>query len=145
MRLRRRLPIAPIFVLLSLFSPGSEAFAEPALRPCRGAWHAKEVAELLFGRDISHHLGVSEADWMRFVAREITSRFPDGLTVTDAVGQWRDRNTGKIVREASKHVEIILPGNPDDEERLEAIAAAYKAAFHQQSVELIVRSACVAF
>ena len=75
----------------------------------------------------------------------MTPRFPDGLTITDAVGQWRDRDNGSIVREPSKHVEIVLPGNADDEARLDAVVAAYKRAFHQQSVGVIVRSACVSF
>ena len=76
----------------------------------------------------------------RFVARELTPRFPDGLTIIDAIGQWRDRDNGRIVREPSKHVEIVLPGNDDDEARLDAVVAAYKHAFHQQSVGVIVRT-----
>jgi hypothetical protein len=104
-----------------------------------------EVAELIFGRDIGHRVGVSEADFSHFVAHEITPRFPDGLTITDAIGQWRDRDTGRIVREPSKHIEIAMPGNDDDEARLDAIVAAYKRDFRQQSVGVIVRLACVSF
>lgn len=103
------------------------------------------MAELLFGREIGNHLGVNDADWTHFVDRQITPRFPDGLTMSDAVGQWRDHRSGKIVREPSKRIEIVLPGTPDDEARLEEIVGAYKRAFHQHSVGLIVRSACVAF
>ena len=82
----------------------------------------------MFGRDIGNSVGVSETAWTRFVAREMTPRFPDGLTITDAIGQWRDRDSGTIVREPSKRVEIVLPGNADDEARLDAIVAAYKRA-----------------
>jgi uncharacterized protein DUF3574 len=103
------------------------------------------VAELLFGRDIGNRLGVSDADWRRFVAREITPRFPDGLTVTDALGQWRDPDSGRIVREPSKRVEIVLPGHADDAARLDAIVTAYKRQFRQRSVGLILQSACVSF
>jgi hypothetical protein len=112
---------------------------------CNGMQRPKQVAELLFGRDIGNRLGVSETAWARFVAREMTPRFPDGLTITDAIGQWRDTARGTIVREPSKRVEIVLPGGDDDEARLDAIAKAYKAEFHQQSVGVIVRPACVAF
>ena len=87
----------------------------------------------------------SESAWARFVAREITPRFPDGLTVTDASGQWRDRADGTIVHEPSKRVEIVLPGTADDDSRLDAIVTAYKRNFHQQSVAVIVRPACVSF
>ena len=103
------------------------------------------MAELLFGRDIGGRFGVSEPAWRRFLAREITPRFPDGLTVTDAQGQWRDPASGRIVREPSKRVEIVLPGNANDAARLDAIMAAYKRQFHQRSVGLILQSACVAF
>jgi hypothetical protein len=116
----------------------------PALS-CHGTQRPKEIAELLFGRDIGNRLGVSEAEWAHFVAREMTPRFPDGLTIMDAIGQWRDRDSGRIVRERSKHVEIVLPGNDDDQARLGAIVGAYKRLFRQQSVGLIVRPACVAF
>jgi hypothetical protein len=114
-------------------------------QPCHGALQARQVAELMFGRDIGSHLGVSESTWVGFVAREITPRFPDGLTITDAIGQWRNRASGVIAREPSKHVEIVLPGQTDDEARLDAIIAAYKRQFHQQSVGLILRDACVSF
>jgi hypothetical protein len=112
---------------------------------CYGTQQPKQVAELLFGRDIGGRLGVSESAWARFVAREMTPRFPDGLTVTDAAGQWRDPATGAVVREPSKQVEIVLPGNAGDEAGLEAIVNAYKRQFRQHSVGVIVRSACVAF
>jgi hypothetical protein len=110
---------------------------------CRG--EVKRTAELLFGRNIGGRLGVSEAEFSRFVAREITPRFPDGLTVIDARGQWRDRSSNAIVREPSKVVLIALPGRSGDDEHLSRIIAAYKARFRQDSVGLIVRPACVSF
>jgi Protein of unknown function (DUF3574) len=116
----------------------------PALS-CSGTQRPKQVAELLFGRDIGHRLGVSESAFARFVAREITPRFADGLTIIDAIGQWRDPAGGALVREATKQIEIVLPGDADDQARLDAVAAAYKREFHQHSVGVIVRPACVSF
>jgi hypothetical protein len=127
-------------VLLAL-APGAAA----QMLACRGMQQPKEVAELLFGRNIGNRLGVSEAAWARFLAREVTPRFPDGLTVLDATGQWRDTATGKVVREPSKRVEIVLPGGDDDDAKLDAIAAAYKKKFRQQAVAVVVRAACVSF
>jgi Protein of unknown function (DUF3574) len=112
---------------------------------CHGGQQSSLLAELTFGRDIGRHLGVSEAAWQRFLAREITPRFPDGLTVMNGFGQWRDRATARIVREPSKVVVIVLPGRADDQARLNAVAAAYKRQFHQQSVGVIVQPACTAF
>ncbi len=141
--MRIAFPAVFSFILLITMATGLGA-QTPALS-CRGTQQPKEVAELMFGRDIGSRVGVSESAWAQFVAREMTPRFPDGLTITDAIGQWRDRDSGRIIREPSKHVEIVLPGHDDDEERLDAIVGAYKRQFRQQAVGVIVRSACVSF
>ncbi|MFL6795913.1 MAG: DUF3574 domain-containing protein [Xanthobacteraceae bacterium] len=112
---------------------------------CRGGQKAQQVAELTFGRRIVGHIAVSESQWMQFLDNEITPRFPDGLTVYDAAGQWRDSSTKKIVRELSKTVLIVLPGNADDVARLNEIVETYKRRYRQQSVGIIVRPACVSF
>ena len=112
---------------------------------CLGGQRPSQVAELMFGRNIGGRLGVNEADWSRFVDREIIPRFPNGLTVFNAAGQWRDKATQKIVREPSKIVQIVLPGQVDDIERLNEVVAAYKTRFKQQSVGMVVRPACVSF
>ncbi len=139
--------------LLLLLAGACASFAAPtrlaAQIPelsCAGAQHPRQVAELLFGRNIGRRLGVSESAWSNFVARELTPRFPDGLTITDAVGQWRDNSSGRIVREPTKKVEIVLPGNGGGgQARLDAVVRAYKNEFHQRSVGVIVQPACVAF
>lgn len=43
--------------------------------------------ELMFGRNIGGKVGVTEEQWTELVAGEITPRFPDGLSVDDALGQ----------------------------------------------------------
>ena len=101
------------------------------------------VADLLFGRNIGGRLGVTEKRWSQFLATEITPRFPDGLTVVDAAGQWRDAEKNRIVREPSKLVTIIMPA--DAQEKLDAIVEAYKRRFRQQSVGVVIRPACVSF
>jgi len=129
-------------VLLFLTSSGP---ASAQSGECRGDQKPRQVAELLFGRNIGDRLGVTQARWASFVDREISPRFPDGLTVLDAKGQWRDQARNTIVHEPSKVVEIILPGKDDDLERLNQIAAAYKNRFRQQSVGIVMRGACVSF
>lgn len=125
--------------------PWSPVAAQATSLSCQDRQHPRELAELLFSRDIAGHIGVSEKAWTLFVAREVTPRFPDGLTMTDATGQWRDPTSGKVIREPAKRMEIVLPGNADDESRLEAIVAAYKRQFRQQSVGVIVRPVCASF
>ena len=133
---------AVAILLLALVLAGS---AGAQLLDCRGGQRPTEVAELLFGRNIGNRVGVSEAAWARFVDREIVPRFPDGLTVFNASGRWRDRKRDRVVREPSKIVQIVLPGTPEDVARLNEIAEAYKRRFKQQSVGVIVRPACVSF
>jgi hypothetical protein len=121
----------------------SEAGAQPL--QCRGAQKLSQVVELIFGRNIGSRTRVSEREWSRFLDREIAPRFPDGLTVLNGSGQWREPGSGKIIREPNKIVQIALPGRAEDFGRLDEIAEAYKRRFKQHSVGVIVRPACVSF
>jgi hypothetical protein len=113
--------------------------AQTALQ-CSGAQKPWIVADLLFGRT-----NVNEANWARFLAAEVTPRFPDGFTVFDARGQWRSPGSPKISRDRSKVLTIAMPPGADNDSRLQQIIEAYKSRFNQQSVGLIVRPACVSF
>jgi hypothetical protein len=125
--------------LIALVAAFGGAVAEPALQ-CTGTQKPWMVAELLFGRSRT-----SNKAWTRFLATEITPRFPDGLTVLDARGQWRPPGGTRINRERSTLVMIAMPPSADNDGRLREIIATYKARFRQQSVGLIVRPACVSF
>ena len=136
--------LAAALALLALVAGIDRAGAQSSLQ-CGGAQKPAAVAELMFGRKIGNRIAVTESRWARFVDREITPRFPDGLSVVDAKGQWRDRERNVIVHEPSKLVTIVLPGDPADQIQLGEIIEAYKRRFKQQSVGVIVRPACVAF
>ena len=101
--------------------------------------------ELMFGRTVAGHVRVGEAAWSRFLAREITPRFPDGLTVLSATGQWRHPGGRSVVRELSKLVIIVTADNAALGGRIATIVAAYKLKFRQQSVGVISHSVCAAF
>jgi hypothetical protein len=111
---------------------------------CAGSAEPMVTAEMLFGRNVGTRLGVSDAAFASFVAAEVTPRFPDGLTVIDARGQWRDRR-GAIIREPSKVVLLTFRDDAGKRAVLEAVASAYKRRFHQQSVLTTVRSVCASF
>ena len=132
----RALSILLMALLMALIA---SARAQPALQ-CSGAQKPWVVADLLFGR-----ANISEASFARFLAAEVTPRFPDGFTVIDAKGQWRNPAGQRISRERSKVLMIAMPPAVDNEERLQRIIEAYKTRFKQQSVGLIVRPACVSF
>src|SRR6266704_945609 len=102
-------PLRPLLVLL--FVALTTGAAGQGL-DCRNPAQAMMVGELLFGRNIGGRLGVTESQWRQFLAGEVTPRFPDGLTVFDAAGQWRDQKTNRVVRERSKVVMIIMPAEP---------------------------------
>ena len=75
----------------------------------------------------------------------MTPRFPDGFTVLEGHGQFRDRH-GTIVREDARI--IVLLYDPEDRAagaRIEAIRAAYAQAFRQESVLRADGTACVWF
>jgi hypothetical protein len=91
----------------------------------------------MFGRDVGNELGVSEELWTDFVASEITPRFPHGLTIDDALGQWRDAETNEIVKEPSYDTET--------NEKIDPIVAAYQERFQQQAVGIVIRPACASF
>ena len=130
---------------IAMLLSATAARAEAEIIPCDGTLQAQQVAQLLFGRNVEDRARVSEADFNGFVAREVSPRFPEGFTVIDATGQWRDARRGTIVHEATKIIEIVLPAGEDNRPKIEAIVEAYKLQFQQQSVGLIVAPACVRF
>lgn len=107
---------------------------------CHGGLDSMVSAELFFGSG-----QVSDADWKRFLETEVTPRFPDGLTVLEGSGQWRDPSRGGTTRERSKVVRIIFRDDPQAQERLNAIADAYKRRFNQRAVGIVVMPACASF
>jgi hypothetical protein len=88
--------------------------------------------------------GVSDEDWRRFVDEEVTPRFPDGFSVADVDGQYRNA-AGTIVRERSKELIVISRGSADDTMKLNAIHDAYKRRFNQESVLLTTFPICAGF
>lgn len=113
-------------------------------RACPAGNEARRTAQLYFGRNIGGRAGVSDADFQAFVDRELTPRFPEGLTVLDGGGQWRGPEN-YLVREASKVVMVVLPKARDADARIDAVRAAYKTRFHQDAVLVVSQAACVSF
>src|SRR5690349_20793374 len=77
------------------------------------------VAELFFGRDKAGRLVVSDREWSEFLAATVTPQFPDGLTVFDGYGQWRNPTTGVIGHSPNVNIVLIaVPRAPDLAARL---------------------------
>ena len=106
---------------------------------------AMVATRLFFGMSIPGGGRVGEADWRGFLKHEVTPRFPDGLTVLPATGQWRDRATGRVVREPSRVLLLLHKGSPKSETAIRAIMDAYKKRFRQDAVLRVDTAVRVAF
>ncbi|WP_291298873.1 DUF3574 domain-containing protein [Elioraea sp.] len=98
---------------------------------------------LYLGRAIPGGGTVDDAALARFVAEEVVPRFPDGFTLLDATGHWRDTATGEGVREPTVLVVVLHP--PGRRAAAEAIAVAYAERFGQQAVLRVETGAAVSF
>jgi hypothetical protein len=109
---------------------------------CPAGQERLRTAQLFFGQRVEGQPWVSETQFRRFVEEELTTRFPDGLTVLEGGRQWKgDEN--REIRDAAKVVLIVLPKDGDAQNRLQAVQAAYKVRFNQDSVLKVTPPACV--
>jgi hypothetical protein len=115
---------------------GGPAFAQPSCSPPQ---KLMLDIELMLGRGKA-----SDANWRRFLAREVTPRFPDGLTVYETTGQWRDPARKAVLREKSRVLRIIAPID-NLPNKIAKVADAYKKQFRQKSVGIVTRQVCASF
>lgn len=112
---------------------------------CPAGFTTMVRGEMFLGRNIGPTEAVSEEDLRGFLDTEVTPRFPDGFTVHDGAGQWRDVAAADIIRERAKVLVIVMRNDGDGRRRLQAVGEAYKARFKQQSVLMAMTPACAAF
>lgn len=91
---------------------------------------------LYFGLGLKGGGEVDEAEWRHFLADTVSPRFPDGLTVIPAMGQWRDPKTkdAEIVSESTKIVVIVHPQTPAAAQAIVEIRQIYVKRFRQDAV-----------
>lgn len=154
---RHGIRLESLFSALLLASLSAHASQEPVqsaaistatqvvLPECNG-WGGKPVArtELYFGLAQPDGSIVSTEDFQRFVDREVTPRFPAGLTLLGGNGQYRNAN-GITVKEGSKLLILLYPYDRDNSGKIESIRAAYSKAFHQEAVLRVDGSSCVSY
>ncbi|MCU9948534.1 DUF3574 domain-containing protein [Pseudomonas sp. PDM13] len=85
----------------------------------RAREHAMVRTELYFG-------AIELALWERFLAEEVTPRFPDGLSWYDVHGQWRGPS-GKPEKLPSRILLLIHADNAANREALAEIGALFLA------------------
>jgi hypothetical protein len=126
LRLRRgvRRPLHALVLAVALLGAA-------CAQPPTGEWTA---TRLIFGLSMPDGGQLDAAAWNDFVETVVAPRFPDGFTVLDGRGRWRDPKSGAVAREDSKVLLILHPGGADAARRIDAIVEAYKRRFRQRSV-----------
>jgi uncharacterized protein DUF3574 len=109
---------------------------------CGVSSDAKIRTTLYFG--LSRPKGsISELEWQIFLRDEVTKRFPDGLTVWQAEGQWLTP-VGSIDREQSKVLLLVHADTAAARQSVHAVIESYRKSFEQQSVLWESSRVCVA-
>jgi Protein of unknown function (DUF3574) len=85
---------------------------------------------------------VSELEWQLFLRDEVTPRFPEGLTVWEAQGQWLSQ--GGIGHERTKVLLLVHADTPSAQEAVQSVISRYRKAFEQESVLWETARVCAA-
>jgi hypothetical protein len=152
-KLKHFLPISLLIALLlgvSYRSFSSQSAPSPTLdgdasHPARTQGWVDTHLYFGLGPADAPEKGVSEAAWRDFLDREVTSRFPAGLSVVDIYGQWQGKEEKAPERIRSKMLIIDYLGSADNNRRIEAIRAAWKQKTGDQSVMKVTQPADVSF
>ncbi len=116
--------------------PVSSAAASSDRTPSGMAGCADRIYDrLFFGLGMDDGT-VSDSDWRRFLREVVTPRFPSGLTIVEANGQWRALGEREVTVERSRVVEIAHDDSRDFDRRLSEIIGVYKQRHRQRSVML---------
>lgn len=115
--------------------------AKPVAAPVAPAPEVWIKTELYFGLAPAEAEGLglaaAEGTWRSFLDEEVTPRFPDGLTVLDAYGQWRPEGQGEVERVRSRVLVIVHPASPAKRAGIDAICEGYKTRTGAKSVLVV--------
>ena len=145
MRMNRTLGAALVFALGLAAGGGlTTAIAQKRTLPaeCGGSTAAQVRTTLYFG-SAKPKGSVSELEWQIFLRDEVTSRFPDGLTVWEAEGQWRAPQ-GAIEHERTKVLLLVHADNAAARRSVQEVIEIYRKSFDQQSVLWETARVCIA-
>jgi Protein of unknown function (DUF3574) len=135
----RTLHVTMILILLSCLTG---CVSTGGLR-CATGEQRRVASTLYFGTDRASG-AITPDEWNAFLDEAVTPRFPQGLTVTEASGQWR-MGDGEIVREASRALTLIHANDSASRAAIVDIIREYKSKFDQEAVLNMRTPACVSF
>ena len=99
---------------------------------------------LYFGRNRPDGGTVSDSEWQAFLDEVVTPRFPAGLTVVEAMGQWKGQS-GHVERERAEVLTVLHAGDALARRSVADVTAEYKRRFHQEAVLRERLTACTHF
>ena len=125
-----------LLLLLVFFLPTHAVTSAAVSAPLHRCVAEKFIrTELYFGLTKADKSTMTDEEWSLFVDEIITPRFPEGFTVVDGKGQWRNE-TGKIAKESSKIFIVVYPRKDRTSagKKIDEIRDEYKKRFDQESV-----------
>jgi hypothetical protein len=102
------------------------------------------VSELLYFGTSMPSGTISADDWSSFLAISVTPRFPQGLSVWQAAGQWRSAD-GSLKHENSFVLSLVHPESATAEAAIQAVVAEFKSRFQQEAVLRVRSYVCASF
>jgi hypothetical protein len=97
-----------------------------------------------FGRNRPDGGVVTDTEWQRFLDEVVTPRFPAGLTVLSASGQWRGEK-GAVEREQAQVLTLLHSGDDASRRAVAEVSGEYKRRFAQEAVLRERMTACTRF
>ncbi|HTO41049.1 MAG TPA: DUF3574 domain-containing protein [Rhizomicrobium sp.] len=116
----------------------------PRALHCTAPSNPMQRVELFFGAATNDGTPIPQPAWQAFLDREVTPRFPAGLTAYDAYGQWQGPD-GTIEKSPARVLVIWYDKSKDGSARIDAVREAYKIRFQQLSVMRVDSADCVSF
>ena len=106
-----------------------------------GGGGRRAVQELVYFGTNTSSGSVTPEDWTRFLSEAVTPRFPEGLSVWQASGQWRAAS-GVMVNEPTYILSLIHSDGAATNKAMEDILSSYKTRFQQDAVLRVTASVC---
>lgn len=135
----RLLPSTIIAILATIFSACGSTY----IVRCKDGDTLAIHNSLYFGTAKPNGV-VTPEDWSGFLEKVVTPRFPQGLTLSRASGQWRGHD-GEIIREDSHLLQLLHPDDSTNENAIREVIDSYKAQFQQEAVLRIRSATCASF
>ncbi len=132
-------------LILLLLLGGCSAAADDPAHPARARGWVDTRMYFGLGPTDQPSRGIDEAAWRGFVDREVTPRFPSGLSVIAAYGQWRGPHEAAPQRLRSMILVIDYPDTAENRGRIEAIRLAWRRLTGDRSVLRVTQPAEVSF